>query len=161
MISRRILLKSTAAAALLPMLGRAQTSWRQAAEESSLIYLTPLQSNGAESSCQAEIWFAAVEGDFYVVTEAGAWRSQAIGKGLTRTRIWVGDVGMWKDSDGAYKSLPMLEASAAQETDAAVQEKVLEAMGGKYSGDGWDRWGPRFRTGLADGSRVMLRYSPA
>lgn len=161
MISRRILLKSTAAAALLPMLGRAQTSWRQAAEESSLIYLTPLQSNGAESSCQAEIWFAAVEGDFYVVTEAGAWRSQAIGKGLTRTRIWVGDVGMWKDSDGAYKSLPMLEASAAQETDTAVQEKVLEAMGGKYSGDGWDRWGPRFRTGLAEGSRVMLRYSPA
>ena len=161
MISRRILLKSTAAAALLPMLGRAQTSWRQAAEESSLIYLTPLQSNGAESSCQAEIWFAAVEGDFYVVTEADAWRSQAIGKGLTRTRIWVGDVGMWKDSDGAYKSLPMLEASAAQETDTAVQEKVLEAMGGKYSGDGWDRWGPRFRTGLAEGSRVMLRYSPA
>lgn len=161
MISRRILLKSTAAAALLPMLGRAQTSWRQAAEESSLIYLTPLQSSGAESSCQAEIWFAAVEGDFYVVTEADAWRSQAIGKGLTRTRIWVGDVGMWKDSDGAYKSLPMLEASAAQETDTAVQEKVLEAMGGKYSGDGWDRWGPRFRTGLAEGSRVMLRYSPA
>lgn len=161
MISRRILLKSTAAAALLPMLGRAQTSWRQAAEESSLIYLTPLQSSGAESSCQAEIWFASVEGNFYVVTEADAWRSQAIGKGLTRTRIWVGDVGMWKDSDGAYKSLPVLEASAAQETDTAVQEKVLEAMGGKYSGDGWDRWGPRFRTGLAEGSRVMLRYSPA
>lgn len=161
MISRRILLKTTAAATLLPMLGRAQTSWRQAAEESPLIYLTPLQSNGAESACQAEIWFAAVEGDFYVVTPADAWRSQAIGKGLTRTRIWVGDVGMWKDSDRAYKSLPMLEAEAGQETDAAVQEKVLEAMGGKYSGDGWGRWGPRFRNGLADGSRVMLRYGPA
>ena len=161
MISRRTLLKTTAAAALLPVVGRAQTTWQEASESSPLIYLTTLQSNGAESSCQAEIWFAAVQGNFYVVTNADAWRNQAIDKGLTQSRIWVGDVGMWKDSDGAYKNLPMLEAAAGRETDAAVQEQVLEAMSRKYAGDGWDKWGPRFRSALADGSRVMLRYRPA
>lgn len=160
MIARRALLKSAAAATLLPVVARAQSDWRQAAAESPLIYLTPLQSSGAESRCQAEIWFASVAGSFYVVTDADAWRSQAIGKGLTKARIWVGDVGMWKDSDGAYKNLPMVDASAGMETDAEVQGQVLEVMGRKYP-DGWGTWGPRFRNGLADGSRVMLRYNPA
>ncbi len=160
MISRRTLLKTTAAATLLPIVARAQQNWRQAADQSPLIYLTPLKSDDAESSCQAEVWFASVESSFYVVSDADAWRSQAIGKGLTKARIWVGDVGTWKDSDGAYRTLPMVEASAGAETDAAVQNRVLEAMGSKYV-DEWDSWGPRFRDGLADGSRVMLRYTPA
>ena len=160
MISRRTLLKTTAAATLLPVVVRAQPNWRQAADASPLIYLTPLQTNGDESSCQAEIWFAAVAGAFYVVTGADAWRSEAIGQGLTRTRIWVGDVGLWQRSDGAYKALPMVEAVGSTETDAAVQTQVLEAMGRKYA-DEWDKWGPRFRNGLADGSRAMLKYAPA
>ena len=162
MISRRTLLKTSAAAAALPLLpaiGRAEPSWREAAETSPLIYLTPIQSNGAESRCQAEIWFASYGGAMYVVTAAEAWRAQAIRQGLTQARIWVGDVGMWQRADGGYKALPMVGATASIETDAAVQGQVLEVMGGKYS-DGWDTWGPRFRNGLADGSRVMLKYEP-
>ena len=79
MISRRTLLKSSAAAAALPLLpaiGQAGSSWRDAAGESPLIYLTPIQSSGAESRCQAEIWFASVGGAMYVVTAAEAWRAE-------------------------------------------------------------------------------------
>ena len=42
-------------------------------------------------------------------------------------------------------------------TDQDIQSSVLEIMGTKYSGE-WRTWGPRFRNGLADGSRVMIRY---
>ena len=162
MISRRTLLKTSAAVAALPLLpaiGRAGPSWRDAAEASPLIYLTPIQSSGAESRCQAEIWFASLEGAMYVVTAAEAWRAEAVRQGLSSARIWVGDVGPWRDSDGQYKALPTIEASASLEADAAVRSRVLAVMGDKYS-DEWGTWGPRFRNGLADGSRVMLKYEP-
>ena len=162
MISRRTLLKTSAAAAALPLLptiGRAGPSWRDAAEASPLIYLTPIQSSGAESRCQAEIWFASVAGAMYVVTAAEAWRAEAVRQGLSGARIWVGDVGPWRGSDGKYKALPAVDARASLEADAAVHSQVLEAMGAKYSAE-WDTWGPRFRNGLADGSRVMLKYEP-
>ena len=162
MISRRTLLKTSAAAAALPLLpsmGWAGPSWRAAAEASPLIYLTPIQSNGAESRCQAEIWFATVDGAMYVVTAAEAWRAEAVRRGLSGARIWVGDVGLWRGSEGKYKALPTVDARASLEADAAVHDQVLEAMGAKYS-DEWGTWGPRFRNGLADGSRVMLKYEP-
>ena len=132
---------------------------QSAMDESDLIYLTPIRTDGDESSCQAEVWFVHHDSDLYVVTANDAWRAQAIGKGLTRTRIWVGDVGAWGDSDRAYRALPQIEAVASAVQDAESQNEVLDAMGGKYRVE-WFVWGPRFRNGLADGSRVMLRYQP-
>ncbi len=125
--------------------------------ESELIYLTPIRTDGKESSCRAEVWFVHYESDLYVVTDAGTWRAQAVARGLTGTRIWVGDVGVWSNSDGAYRELPRIEALASQIQDAATHDLVLDVMGGKYTRE-WSVWGPRFRNGLADGSRVMLRY---
>lgn len=132
---------------------------RRALAESSLIYLTPLHSGGRESTCQAEVWFAADGADAYVVTASDAWRARAVRNGLTRARVWVGDVGVWSRSDGAYRKLPSTEAQAALITDAAEHDRVLGLLGDKYSLE-WVIWGPRFRNGLADGSRVMLRYRP-
>ncbi len=162
MISRRTLLKTAASASLLPVLPlsvRADSGWRQAMDSSPLIYLTPIRSDGAESRCQSEIWFAGVDGDFYVVTGHSAWRSEAIRRGLNQARIWVGDVGPASASDGGYKTLPMVNAMASIETDTKVWELVLAVMGTKYS-DEWGKWGPRFKKGLADGSRAMLKYAP-
>ena len=162
MISRRTLLKTSAAAAALPLLpavGWTGPRWRDAAEASPLLYLTPIQSSGAESRCQAEIWFASVEGAMYVVTAAEAWRAEAVRQGLSSARVWIGDVGPWRRSDGKYKALPAVDARASLVADAAVHNQVLEAMGAKYSAE-WDTWGPRFRNGLANGSRVMLKYEP-
>lgn len=133
---------------------------REALATSRLIYLTPIKSNGEESRCQAEIWFAHHEGDAFVVTPPDAWRAEAVAAGLDRARLWIGDFGVWTQSDGAYRQAPEIMATASLETDAEVHAQVLAAMGAKYADDGWERWGPRFKSGLADGARVMIRYRP-
>ena len=160
---RRVLVAGTSMVVAAGFAGRVHSAddaaLQSGMDESELIYITPIRSDGKESRCQAEVWFVHHQSDLYVVTADDAWRAQAIGKGLTRTRIWVGDVGAWGDSEGTYRSLPQVEAVASQIADAETQNSVLDAMGGKYSVE-WFVWGPRFRNGLADGSRVMLRYQP-
>ncbi len=131
-----------------------------AADESELIYLSPLKSNGDLSSCQAEVWYVQDGSNMYVVTASSAWRARAIAQGLSRTQVWVGDVGPWQRSGGSYKNLPAMQANGSRVEDAAEHARLLEKFGAKYA-SGWDSWGPRFRNGLADGSRVMLRYQPA
>lgn len=126
---------------------------------SQLIYLSPQKSDGSNSRCQAEIWFADVGAELFVVTARDAWRAQALRQGLPLARIWVGDVGEWGNSNGAYRQLPQLMTRGRIETESAVQQQVLAKMGTKYVSE-WGRWGPRFRKGLADGSRVMLGYRP-
>lgn len=159
MITRRTLLGTAVAAPFVFPFARADATLQAAMAESPLIYLTPLQSSGAESRCQAEIWFALHDGAMYVVTGSDAWRSEAIRRGLTRARVWVGDVGNWSRAGGRYRELPVIDATASIELDAARREPVLAAMGVKYA-DEWPTWGPRFRNGIADGSRVMLKYQP-
>ena len=160
MINRRSWLGGAAAGAagalLAPRLAFGDDALPPEADTSALIYVTPIKSNGEESSCQAEVWFARAGSSLYVVTAADAWRARAVGRGLTSTRIWVGDVGVWS-SAGRYRKLPAVTARSSLVTDPAAREPVLEIMGTKYSGE-WRTWGPRFRNGLADGSRVMIRY---
>lgn len=160
---RRVLAASVGVLAAGGFSGRAygaQTGGlRMAMDESDLIYVAPIRSDGRASRCQAEVWFVHHASDLYVVTASDAWRAQAVGKGLTRTHIWVGDVGAWKSSNGAYRQLPQIQAVGSQVKEADSQTSVLDAMGDKYSLE-WIVWGPRFRDGLADGSRVMLRYQP-
>lgn len=127
---------------------------------SQLVYLTPIKSDGEESRCKAEIWFGYHAGAVFVVTPADAWRVQAIGRGLTRARLWVGEFGVWTRAEEAFRAAPELMATGAVESDEETRAKVLAAMGEKYAGAGWGNWGPRFEKGLADGSRVMLRYTP-
>ena len=159
MITRRTLLVTGAAAVALAPYTRAGDTLKAAMAESPLIYLSPLKSDGGESRCQAEIWFALHAGAMYVVTPDDAWRTEAIRRGLERARIWIGDVGNWRRANERYRNLPVIETSASIETDVAVREQVLAVMGEKYA-DEWETWGPRFRNGLADGSRTMLKYEP-
>lgn len=128
----------------------------EAAESSELIYVTPISSDGRESRCQAEVWFVAENGGLYVVTATETWRARAVQAGLDRARIWVGNVGVWS-SDARYKTLPMVSARAALVTDPGRHGEVLARFGQKYSRE-WGTWGPRFRDGLAEGSRVMIEY---
>ena len=131
----------------------------QALAKTPIVYLSPIQSSGEESTCHAEIWFAHAGTDVYVVTPATAWRTRAIEKGLDRARIWVGDHGVWR-RNSKFKSAPsyLSKASIVPKGDSAI-ERGLAIMGEKYASD-WAKWGPRFRAGLKDGSRVMLRYQP-
>ena len=158
MIDRRSYLKAAlggiAVGVLTPGVLRAVVP--PAADESALIYLTPLQTSGRESSCQGEVWFVR-EGDvLYVVTQASAWRAEAVRRGLTSTRIWIGDVGVWKNNP-EYRDLPHVMATASLIADPGMHARVLERFGAKYARE-WGQWGPRFKNGLAEGSRVMLGY---
>ena len=126
---------------------------------SDLVYLSPIKSNGKESACQAEIWFAYDGVHIYVCTDTDSWRATAPKLGLEMTRIWVGDLGQWQDANGEYKNLPSLMAKASIESSDQEQARVLELFGDKYRLS-WLVWGRRFRKGLANGSRTMLKYKP-
>jgi hypothetical protein len=145
--------------------GGLNAATRKATEQSPLIYVSPLRSDGSESQCHAEIWFARDPGsqadELMVVTPPERWRSRAVKQGLERARIWVGDHGVWKSSGEKFRSSPsfVAQASLLAKDDPAVA-RVLEAMSTKYATTGWSKWGPRFQKGLADESRVMVRYRP-
>ncbi len=106
--------------------------------------------------CQPEVWFVHDAGSLYVITAEDAWRSRAVQRGLSEARIWVGDVGVWSDA-ARYKALPMVAGRASTITEATIHSAVLEQFGRKYRRE-WSTWGPRFKSGLADGSRVLLKY---
>ena len=159
-LSRRTFVVGASIAPAFLLAGR--HIWADAPEglaSSPLVYLTPLKSNGEESRCKAEIWFAYDGSDIFVVTEPDRWRARAVDQGLTRARIWVGDFGVWTRSDGAFRQAPELMATGSIETAADIHAKILGIMGEKYADTGWSRFGEPFRTGLADGSRVMIRYA--
>jgi len=171
-ISRRTFLRGAATlsgAVLLPAklarsgdaASRISKAVQAAIETSKLIYISPIKSNGEESSCHAEVWFCAEGSDLFVVTKPELWRSQAIERGLDRARIWVGEFGVWKRSHGAFRDAPNFLARGARVTsDAQAVERTIKAMSTKYADEGWDTYGPLFKQGLADGSRVLLRYRP-
>lgn len=142
---------------LTPPVRAADAPSLAALDRSQLIYLTPLREGGRESSCHAEVWFVRHQGDIYVSTATAAWRADALRRGFSRARIWIGEFGAWTRAKDAFRAAPSAEIEGRIETDTAVQAAVLEVFGRKYA-DEWDKWGPRFRDGLADGSRVLLRY---
>lgn len=162
-ISRRQLLRGVAAAAVgavwAPQISAADSPAIAALDRSALIYLTPVVSGGRESACHGEVWFVHHAQEVFVVTQHDAWRAEAVRRGFTRAKIWIGEFGPWKSAKDRYRSAPYLEIEGALETNAETHATLLSHFGKKYA-DEWGSWGPRFRNGLADGSRVMLRYRP-
>ncbi|MEM7017795.1 MAG: hypothetical protein AAF512_10725 [Pseudomonadota bacterium] len=161
--SRRKFVQASVAVAgslvLPPVWGKDKADLPQLLQQSDLVYITPIKSDGEESRCQAEIWFVYFGDDIYVCTDTDSWRAAAPSKGLEQARIWVGDVGVWTSSDGRYKELPQLETTADIIKDAEVHKQALESFGKKYP-VGWLRWGSAFKDGLADGTRSLIRYRP-
>lgn len=145
-------LRATAAAIAVPA--------QEALRKSDLVYITPLKTAGAESACRAEVWFTFDGASIFVVTSSKAWRARAVTLGLSQARVWVGDYGEWKSAKEAYRKAPQLLATAALVTEPQTQTRALDLFGQKYRLE-WLVWGPRFRNGLQDGSRVMLQYTPA
>jgi len=133
---------------------------RAALQKSPLIYLSPLRSDGAESQCHGEVWYVQNGAELLVVTATDGWKALAVRRGLDRARIWVGEFGQWKKSDGRFKTGPSFLAKARFDAESSVIETALAAFGAKYP-DEWDKWEPRFRKGLADGSRALIRYRPS
>ncbi len=132
---------------------------RAALDQSPFVYISPLRSDGEESRCHGEVWFAFDRGSVLIVTEANTWKSRALAAGLDRVRIWVGDFGPVRRAGERFRSAPVFTAKAAGGKDDAAFERLLSAFGKKYPAE-WDRWESRFRRGYADDSRVLIRYEP-
>ena len=157
-LTRRNIVVGASLLPIVPLLAqKTQTSAEYALSNSRLIYLTPIKSDGTESKCQGEVWFGYDGTEIFVNTQFDAWRADAIRKGLTSARVWIGEFGQWTSSDGAYKKAPSLELSGKIETNPDEWEKSLPLFGNKYTEE-WGSWGPRFKKGLEDGTRALLRY---
>ena len=126
--------------------------------DSTLVYLSPLKADGTESTCHGEVWFVVHDGSMFVSTRTGAWRAQTVRDGNEFARLWVGEHGIWTESDGKFKESPTFVAKAEFETDTKVHAAVLDKFGEKYSSE-WGKWGPSFKKGLENGERVLLKYS--
>ena len=130
-----------------------------ALESSPLVYVSPIKSDGGESSCHGEVWYSLDGTDVELATAKDTWKTRAVRKGLDRARIWVGDFGQARSADGPFRKGPSFLAHASVDEDPATFERLMSAYGSRYP-DGWDKWEPRFRSGYGDGSRILIRYRP-
>jgi hypothetical protein len=133
-----------------------------ALETSPYAYVSPLRSDGSESACHGEVWFAWLDGAVVTTTGPDRWKARALDRGLDRARIWVGDHGRWKQLGGrneAFRKGPSFEARALRVGDAGLLERVLAVYETKYPEE-IGRWRERMREEVASGKRVILRYVP-
>jgi hypothetical protein len=154
-------LNADRASAAEPMKPGTLSVSKQLLEKSPFVYISPLLSNGQESSCHAELWFAWLD-DSVVVNVAGdRWKATALSRGLDRARVWVGDHGRWKGMLGSrnedFRGAPHFDASVERVDDTNTLDRLLATYEKKYP-DEIASWRDPMRSGVADGSRVLLRY---
>ena len=163
LIDRRTFLLASAAAALAPRLARAAapSGLDSALETSGLVYVSPLLSDGRESRCHGEVWFAWLDGAAVIITASDRWKARAVARGLDRARLWVGDRGTWKKligHDEGFRQAPSFDARAAISKDPALLDRTLATFERKYPKE-IGRFRDPMRQGVADGSRVLIQYT--
>jgi hypothetical protein len=114
---------------------------------STFVYISSTRKDGTLSR-PAEIWFLWHKGSVYVGSAPTTWRARRIRWGRPQAKIWIGK------SDG-----PSFTATGAIVNEPETQAILLETYAKKYP-DGWGKWEENFRKGFADGSRVLIRYTP-
>ena len=169
MIDRRTFLGASLAVLVSPLaLSRAARGVQvspeieKALEGSPYVYVSPLKSDGSESTCHAEVWYAWLDGAAVIITGADRWKSRALQKGLDRAQIWVGDYGRWKKVVGRnedFRKGPSFESRASLTKDDTLLERMIAVYEKKYPAE-IGKWRDRFREGHADGTRVLIRYVP-
>jgi hypothetical protein len=60
----------------------------------------------------------------------------------------------------AFRAAPSFDARARQERDAGVLDRLMPIYRKKYPAE-IESWEPKFRTGVASGERVVIRYAPS
>jgi hypothetical protein len=154
-------LSTTRAIAAEPAPSRKSSVPRALLEESPFVYISPLLANGQESSCHAELWYAWLDDSIVVNVASDRWKATALTRGLDRARIWVGDHGRWKGLLGSrnedFRGAPHFDARVERVEDATTLDELLAMYEKKYPEE-IARWRDPMRSGVADGSRVLLRY---
>ena len=161
---RREFLLGAAGAALWPLVGRAEDVLPTGPLESSpFVYISPLRSDGSESTCHGEVWYGWLDGAVVINTAPNTWKSRALAKGLDGARIWVGDHGRWKKLMGrneAFRSAPSFDARVESVVgDEDLLERLLALYEKKYPAE-IASWRDRMRKGYHSGARLLLRYTP-
>jgi hypothetical protein len=114
---------------------------------STFVYISSTRKDGTLSR-PAEIWFLWHGGSVYVASAPTTWRVRRIRWGRPGAKIWIGK------KDG-----PSFMATGAVVDEPDVRPVMFDTFAKKY-GSGWKKWEASFRDGLADGSRVLIRYTP-
>lgn len=168
MIDRRAFLGGALGATVALLLPGARKATAASSElagalaKSPYVYVSPLKSDGGESRCHGEVWYGWFDGSVVLITGSDRWKSRALAKGLDRARIWVGDYGRWKQMIGKneeFRAGPVFDARAEIVKDAALLDRLLARYDQKYPEE-IGKWRDRMRAGYADGSRVLIRYTP-
>jgi hypothetical protein len=131
-------------------------------ERSGFVYVSPLKSDGSESSCHGEVWYGWLDAEVVLITSQTSWKARALARGLERTRIWVGDhgrVGRVLGSGDAFRKGPAFEARAQKSGDAALLERLMATFRRKYPNE-IGSWESRMRSGFESGERILIRYTP-
>jgi hypothetical protein len=132
-------------------------------EKSPFVYISPLLANSKDSRCHAELWYAWLDDSVVVTVASSGWKARSLGRGLDRARIWVGAYGRWKTMIGpnneAFRGGPSFEARAEKIDDPKMIERLLASYDQKYPAE-IASWRDKMRRGNADGSRIMIRYTP-
>ena len=129
---------------------------------SPTVYISPLLSDGEESTCHGEVWYGWLDGAVVINTRTTTWKARSLERGLDRARVWVGDYGRWKRVLGrneAFLAGPSFDARAEAVKDPRLLDRLLALYDDKYP-DEIGRWRDPMRQGHADGSRILIRYRP-
>jgi hypothetical protein len=119
----------------------------RALETSPYVYIATQRKDGSFGS-PAEIWFMWDQGAVWMASPTTTWRVKRIQAGRTAARIAVGS-----------RSGPSFAARGAIVRDPAAYDRLYATFAKKYP-DRWPGYETRFRDGLKDGTRVLMRYDP-
>jgi hypothetical protein len=135
------------AAAAAPPAAALNPDLEKALDASTYVYVATERKGGAFGT-PAEIWFLYHQGAVWVASPTTTWRVKRLRAGRPKARIAVGTSGG-----------PSFTATGAIVADRAVYDLMFETFARKYP-ERWPGYEQRFRQGLADGTRVLIRYRP-
>ena len=130
---------------------------------SPYVYVSPLLSDEAESTCHGEVWYGWIDGSVVVITSTKSWKARSVARGLGSARIWVGDYGRWKQLIGRnedFRAGPSFDARAAVTKDPKLLETLIAHYETRYP-DEIGKWRDGMRGGFHDGTRILIRYTPS
>ncbi len=111
------------------------------------VYIATPRKDGSFGK-PAEIWFMYHEGAVWVGTPPTSWRVKRIRHHRPNAKVAVGK------PDG-----PSFDAVGSVVNDPKTAELLFATYAKKYP-DRWPGYAQKFKDGMKDGSRVLVRYVP-
>jgi hypothetical protein len=136
-----VLAATAAGATELPAATREQLA------SSTYVYIATQRKDGSFGK-PAEIWFMYHDGAVWVGTPPTTWRVKRIKHRRPNAKIAVGK------PDG-----PSFDAVGSIVKDAKVADLLFATYAKKYP-ERWPGYAERFKNGMKDGSRVLVKYVP-